>query len=173
MLISKIRTDINGSDDENDNDGCSDDSWDDDGHIFEDKKLPSSIPNEDRSIPGIPFNPFTAPSEDLSTSVNNPEEVPENDNDNIEANEDEMNALVDLLEDFGNQQMEAEADQFNKDQSETQLESDPESESNAEIENGQENQLFESEDPEDDQHGTELQEKFQKPVPPPRPSFKN
>lgn len=105
--------------------------------------------------------------------MNNPEEVPEKDNDNIEDNEDEMNALVDLLEDFGNQQMKAEADQFNKDQSETQLESDPERESNAEIENGQENQLFESEDPEDDQHGTELEEKFQKPVPPPRPSFKN
>ena len=42
--------------------------------------------------------------------MNNPEEVPEKDNDNIEDNEDEMNALVDLLEDFGNQQMKAEAD---------------------------------------------------------------
>ena len=173
MLISKIRTDINGSDDENDNDGCSDDSWDDDGHIFEDKKLPSSIPNEDRSIPGIPFNPFTVPPEDLSTCEKDSEQVPEKDNDNIEDNEEEMNALVDLLEDFGNQQMKAEADQFNKNQSETQLESDPETESHAEIMNGQDNQLFESEDPEDDQHGAELEKEFQKPVPPPRPSFKN
>ena len=173
MLISKIRNDINGSDDESDNDGCSDDSWDDEGHIFEDKKLPSSIPNEDRSIPGIPFNPFNVPPENLLTCEKDFEEVPEKDNDNIADNENEMNALVDLLEDFGNQQMRAEAEQFNENQSETQLESDPDTKSNAEIDNGQENQFFESEDPEDDQHRVALEEKFQKPVPPPRSSFKN
>ena len=185
MLISKIRNDINGSDDENGNDGCSDDSWDDDGHIFEDssKTLPSSIPNEDRSIPGIPFNPFTVPSEDTSSCEKDSEEAPEKDIDDIEENEDEMNALVDLLEDFGNQQMKAEAEQFHEDKPEAQFEADPKAESHAELENRPDDQLFEknklsenvfeSEDPEDDQHQGELEEKFKKPVPPPRPSFKN
>ena len=180
MLVSKIRNDINGSDDENDNDGCSDDSWDDDGHIFEDssQKLPPSIPNEDRSIPGIPFNPFTVTNEDPSSCKKDTEEVSEDKN-NIEDNEDEMNALVDLLEDFGNQQLKAEAEQFNEDKSDAQGEADPE----VELEDGPANQLFgedkrsesffESEDPEDDQHQAMLEEEFQKPVPPPRPSFKN
>ena len=167
MLISKIRTDINGSDDENDNNGCSDDSWDDDGHIFEDKKLPSSIPNEDRSIPGIPFNPFV-----ISSEMPSGEESMEIQNDN----DDEMNALVDLLEDFGNQQMNAEAlrKRIPSVEGDTEAEGEdggedgPEDgiETNAELEN-----IAESEEPEDDQHHTNSDQPF-KPVAPPRPSFK-
>ena len=155
---SKIRNDINGSDDEEDNDRCSDDSWDDDGHIFEDssRKLPPSIPNEDRSIPGIPFNPFVASSGDISgkDSV----EVCEED---IEENDDEMNALVDLLEDFGNQQMKAEDENIPSGGKEAESE-DYEDSAN----------VFESENPEDDQHMA-FENQPSKPVPPPRPSFKN
>ena len=163
--ISKIRNDINGSDDEEDNDRCSEDSWDDDGHIFEDssEKLPTSIPNEDRSIPGIPFNPFV-----ISSEMPSGEDTMEIQNDN----DDEMNALVDLLEDFGNQQMNAEALRKRtssvKVDTEAEGEDGPEDaiEADAEFKN-----IIESEKPEEDQHQAVLDQPF-KPVAPPRPSFK-
>ena len=162
---SKIRNDINGSDDEEDNDRCSEDSWDDDGHIFEDssEKLPTSIPNEDRSIPGIPFNPFV-----ISSEMPSGEDTMEIQNDN----DDEMNALVDLLEDFGNQQMNAEALRKRTSSVKGDTEAEGEDgredgiETNAELEN-----IAESEEPEEDQHQAVPDHSF-KPVAPPRPSFK-
>ena len=88
-------------------------------------------------------------------------------------NDDEMNALVDLLEDFGNQQMNADALRNKIPSVEGNTESKAEGEDGGE--DGPEDGIeadAESEDPEDDQHQADPDQSF-KPVAPPRPSFKN
>ena len=91
-------------------------------------------------------------------------------------NDDEMNALVDLLEDFGNQQMNAEALRRGIPSVEGNTEAEggdgdedgpeDEIEADAELKN-----IIESEKPEEDQHQAVLDQPF-KPVAPPRPSYK-
>ena len=80
--------------------------------------------------------------------------------------------MVDLLEDFGNQQMNAEALRKRTSSVKGDTEAEGEDgredgiETNAELEN-----IAESEEPEEDQHQAVPDHSF-KPVAPPRPSFK-